>query len=269
MSQATLSAVIRSLEEELEQKLFDRSTRSVSLTEFGAYFLPEAEDAYTYVQRTFEAARDGPHTKRISVGFNVQTAVHNEAWDLLQKRFEGLRIELRLMQTRDQLASLKSRQLDVAMISGDCNDVELESCVIGSDEWIALLPVGHPLSAGRALTLAKAATEPVVIWPRSDSPINYDLIVEALQNGSPSPLTLRETLTPMSQIAAVRNGEGIGVLPSHRVMRDLMTIGEPEASSAGIVTLPISDAPPAVQSAVWRRGDMSPEIRAFVEGLGP
>ena len=42
ISQSTLSRHIQSLENELQNKLFDRTTRSVQLSEFGKFFLPYA-----------------------------------------------------------------------------------------------------------------------------------------------------------------------------------------------------------------------------------
>ena len=47
MTQAPLSAAIRKLEDELEVRLFERTSRSVKLTEAGAFFLPEAEAVLT------------------------------------------------------------------------------------------------------------------------------------------------------------------------------------------------------------------------------
>ena len=44
ISQSTLSRHIQSLENELQNKLFDRTTRSVQLSEFGKFFLPYAQE---------------------------------------------------------------------------------------------------------------------------------------------------------------------------------------------------------------------------------
>lgn len=44
ISQSTLSRHIQTLEKELQNKLFDRTTRTVRLSEFGRFFLPYAQD---------------------------------------------------------------------------------------------------------------------------------------------------------------------------------------------------------------------------------
>ncbi|GAB3875161.1 hypothetical protein GCM10029964_018600 [Kibdelosporangium lantanae] len=56
--QSTVSAAIKALEAELGSPLFDRSTRSVTLTTAGAAFLPEARAALEAVDRAVSVVQE-------------------------------------------------------------------------------------------------------------------------------------------------------------------------------------------------------------------
>ncbi|MFC4767752.1 LysR family transcriptional regulator [Effusibacillus consociatus] len=69
LSQPTVSARIQSLETELEQSLFDRTSRGVELTKAGEVFLPYVQRALEVLQEGKEAVRlEGNPVRRLTVG---------------------------------------------------------------------------------------------------------------------------------------------------------------------------------------------------------
>jgi DNA-binding transcriptional LysR family regulator len=78
------------LETTLGVKLFERSTRTVALTEAGASWLPLAREALAAVDRADEAARDlaAGHTGRLRVGLAATAAL--DLTPSLLRAFAGL-----------------------------------------------------------------------------------------------------------------------------------------------------------------------------------
>ena len=114
MTQAPLSAAIRKLEEELETKLFERTSRSVKLTAAGELFLREAEA----VLRRAELARQrldnltSGRGGRLSIGCN-ELALNTFLPKLLAQcrtRHGKLQLSLRELETADGLAQFALNQ---------------------------------------------------------------------------------------------------------------------------------------------------------------
>src|SRR4051812_891301 len=76
LAQPTVSQAIRRLERSLGTPLFDRTTRHVTLTEFGIAFRAEASMAYSGVEDAFEALRQLSRRRpeQLMVGYTTDLA---------------------------------------------------------------------------------------------------------------------------------------------------------------------------------------------------
>ena len=68
VSQPTLSRAIQKLESQLDQPLFERKPREVTLTDLGELFVSRAEQILALVEDTFTELTDAGESGRIRVG---------------------------------------------------------------------------------------------------------------------------------------------------------------------------------------------------------
>jgi DNA-binding transcriptional LysR family regulator len=170
--QSTLSVSIRSLETELGTRLFDRSTRTVALTEAGTALVPEA-------RRTLAAA-DAARNAVLAVGGGTRGTLrigimHSlSAFDLagLLARFHAERPMVQLLpRTHPQGSTglahdVAGGELDLAFVALPAHHQYAVSAVPLRTEAIMLAcPPGHPLSRQPIVHLTDLAHEQFIDVP--------------------------------------------------------------------------------------------------------
>ena len=125
IAQPPLSQQIMNLEEELGVKLFDRSRRTIQMTEAGAYFLKEAQHILSHVEEASETARRiyRGQAGRLVVGF-VGSVVHTflpEGLRAFRENFPEVELVLQELNTADQIKSLHAKRIDVGFLCAILN----------------------------------------------------------------------------------------------------------------------------------------------------
>ncbi|MFD8598403.1 LysR family transcriptional regulator [Kitasatospora sp. NPDC059646] len=169
ISQSGVSAQIRQLERELGAELFDRTTRTVTLTVAGKAALEHARQAV-------EAARAvGQAVGEISDLIRGSLTVGMVAGCTLTPLFDGLAafhrahpgVELALLEGEsDHLTeAVRTGALDLALIgSAGTTPDGLDAHTLVDEPLVAAVPPGHPL-AGSATTLADLLAHPLICLP--------------------------------------------------------------------------------------------------------
>jgi DNA-binding transcriptional LysR family regulator len=158
LSQPALSAQIRELERRLGFALFERSSRSVSITSEGRLFLPNARRIIGETEIANRAAFD-IRTNQLRIAASLFTSLIAER-RLLVERFmcEQPGVPLRVL-TEDHargLAALRVGQADLAFAilpspmpepADDIVPVAMEWLVLAERPMMLSLPADHPLAA--------------------------------------------------------------------------------------------------------------------------
>ncbi|MBL8564852.1 MAG: LysR family transcriptional regulator [Hyphomicrobiaceae bacterium] len=132
-TQPTLSNAIAQLEAELGHKIFNRTTRSVQLTIFGATLLPAIREILSGVGRITELAeRHGRGaTGTIKIGFSPVVGVA-QATRVLQ-RFTSQHSDVSIVYREENLDDLckllRNQQLDLVLAPVDLRSPDLTDCV--------------------------------------------------------------------------------------------------------------------------------------------
>jgi DNA-binding transcriptional LysR family regulator len=161
--QQSLSTAIAQLETTLGVKLFERSTRTVALTEVGASWLPLAREVAA-VDRADEAARDlaAGHTGRLRVGLAATAAL--DLTPSLLRAFADLHplIELRAehFDFQDPTGGLRARRSDVAIVRPPFTNDGLELAVIATEPRYAVMASDHPLADRTATEFVELVDQP-------------------------------------------------------------------------------------------------------------
>ncbi|MCW5725503.1 MAG: hydrogen peroxide-inducible genes activator [Maricaulaceae bacterium] len=168
VTQPTLSAGIRALEEALGAQLLERSARGAALTPAGEAALPRARRTLAEAEDLVQAARaageplSGPF--RLGVIPTIAPFLLPRALPALRTAFPKLKLYLREDLTGRLYEALRERRLDAALVAlpYDAAGVEAES--VGTDEFFLCAAPDHWLAArGRAPSAADLSGEKLLL----------------------------------------------------------------------------------------------------------
>ena len=169
MTQPAVSHQIRSLEEELEVKLFLRTSKSVSLTQEGILFLADAHQILRTALSAGKRLRDHAHF----IPFDLGCRNHMEAnllppvLKLLYQEFPLLRPAIRLIPFSSLLDLVENGQLQAALsIKEEQNRASLSFRELCSAPICCICSPEHPLAAYEVLKKKPLSGNLIACAPR-------------------------------------------------------------------------------------------------------
>lgn len=164
-TQPAVSQAIRRLEEELGERLFDRTAKDGKLTEAGRVLLDYAERLLRLADEAEGAVRELRDLRRgrVLVGAN-EAAVHSLLPVLAAFRADHphIQVDVRRLPSRQLAVAVLERSLDFGVVSFRPSEAGLGEVVIGSDELVMLVHPSHRLAGRRQVSMAEFAHEPVI-----------------------------------------------------------------------------------------------------------
>jgi DNA-binding transcriptional LysR family regulator len=260
MAQQPLSRQVQRLERELGTRLFDRTTRRVTLTPAGEVFAGEVRRALAALDGAVEAARRAERGEvgRLVVGYTA-TALYSvlpEAVRAFRGRFPDVQLDLAEMSSEELEAALLAGDLQAAFLYGSMDGPGVESAVLRREPLVAALPGDHPLADRPEVALGELAQEPFVLFPRRMRPSLYDRILGFCREAGFSPRVVQEAAPEQTIIGMVAAGIGVALVFS--CLREL--------NRPGVVYRPLTGVDTSVEfDLAWRADDPSPALRAFTE----
>ena len=218
MAQSALSANLRALEDDLDARLFDRTTRRVELTQAGRALLPKAqavlagmEDARAAVLAETTRARPvlrvgGVDSATFSV---IPAAIRRVKAQRAQAEFS-----VREMLTAPALHALEQRQIDFAFVRRPATTEGLVSDLIRTEPCVAVLPTGHPLAGHDDVPVEALGGLPLVLPPRVLRPIHHDILQAWFRDHGLTMSVAQEAHERHTILGLVAAGLGISILPA-------------------------------------------------------
>ena len=214
MSQSSFSAALVKLETQLDTRLFDRHTRACRVNEAGAALLPAARRLVADWDHLFADARD---FARFSRG-RVTVAAPNAQCALLlppvirlfRDLHPGVRVVLHDVPEHEVLALVRNGAADLGIATQTDVRTDLVSTALSADEFIAVLPPGHPLLERRTLEWAQVAREPVIGY-LAGNPVRRMLDEKLAERGIALDYAF-EIALPWTMMGLAREGLGIAVV---------------------------------------------------------
>ncbi|MGI5273279.1 LysR family transcriptional regulator [Nonomuraea sp. CA-218870] len=170
ISQSGVSAQIRQLERELGADLFDRQSRTVTLTVAGKAALEHARATLAAAAAVKRAAGEvtGLIRGSLTVGMVVGCTV-TPLFDALAAFHQAHpNVEISLLEDNsDQLTqNVRAGTLDLALVGTATSEHDgLDTMTIVSERLVAAVPPGHPLADQERVTLEALAEHPIVCMP--------------------------------------------------------------------------------------------------------
>lgn len=265
IAQPPLSQQIKRLEEELEVKLFERTSRKVSLTDEGRMFLQVARDTLTTLDGGIEKMRmlaEGVIGK-LRIGF-LSSGLHTDflrGVTAFRNRYPGIQLDIREMQSSDQNIALRAGDLDVGL-SHHCyaNHYHLEARTFLADRYYLAVHEDHPLVERGGAGYPDLDREPFIMFSREHYPEAYDRAITRYHKHGVQPRVVQEAKTHQTKLSLIAAGMGIGFVPER--MR--------AALPANVRLIPFDfqgEVHLTPLKIVWRKGDQSPALKCFLEVL--
>ncbi|MFE6845492.1 LysR substrate-binding domain-containing protein [Streptomyces sp. NPDC057686] len=264
MAQPPLSQRIRRLERELGFRLFERTSRQVTITAAGTVLLDDARlllaraDALAATARRI---RDG-ESGLLRAALPPDLAGESVAAILaaFRQHHPGVELELHELSTAEQLARFASRELDVGLVRHPCDLAGLELGPVLRRELGVLLPREAPAAVLDEVPLAALTGHGLVLFPRADAPALHDDVLNTCARGGYTPAT-------------VRQGQGPGFVRGLVLSANAVAFAPYDTGSAGaagphddIVWRPLAGSPLAWRHSVaWPQGRGDAAVGAFTE----
>ena len=255
-SQSAVSQIIKSLEDDMGEKLIKRSRGVFELTSEGREYLPYFEAIRNAEEALINKQREIRGMENATVRVVAFTSVSRELLPKLMKEFKtshpGVDFVLKQGEYSSIRRAVESGEVDFGFISSDLSE-GMESSFLYGDELAAVLPMGHHLADKETIYLSDMTDEPFILF---DEGSDYNTVLDAFHAKGLEPQIEYEIYDDYSILGMVRSGFGISIQIKRVV----------EGFEDGLVIRRIEDAPRRGVSLIWKdRETMSFASRAFAD----
>ncbi|MDQ0381292.1 LysR family transcriptional regulator [Amycolatopsis thermophila] len=226
MAQSPLSRQIRLLERDLGLELFDRTTRTVTLTPEGQAFLEPARRTLAEADRARRAAAAARHGAlgRVTVGFagatgNALVPVLTRA---VTSSLPGVELVLRgQTYSGTALDKVTDGTLDLSFVALPAPS-DLATRVVRDERLLVALPDTHPLAGLDAVPLADLAAEPFVSFPSGGGSAVREAGLRACRDAGIAPRIVQEAPDAYTVLTLVGAEVGVAIMveSSRRIHTD-------------------------------------------------
>lgn len=245
ISQPTLSAQLRKLEQELSATLIERST-PVAMTALGEAVVTRARgilseaDEIAGIARRGETPLAGP--RRIGIIPTICPYLLPWALPALKAAFPRLELICREMMTDDVLAMIRSRSLDWGIIAEDPEDPAIRAIALFEEPFFAAIPPDHSAASYGSISQQDLAQERLLLLAEGHCLREQTLSLCSLPSRASDDIRATSLETLRGLVAA---GHGVTLLPA--MAR--------RAKDDGIALLPLMPSAGRVVHLVARRAD--------------
>ncbi|MFO1221197.1 MAG: LysR family transcriptional regulator [Burkholderiaceae bacterium] len=261
-SQPALSRTVHALEQVVGTPLLERSTRRVRLTAAGEAFAAECRIALMHLDRAAGAAVDAAEGRagRLRLAYN-DFAINGRLPTLLRdfrQRYPRNQLDLEYMPSSKQRHALLEGRIDIGFMIGEFESTRVLNVLVDQDDFVALLPDGHPLAARRTLRLTDLANEPFVLGTEDAFSSFRRLVYPLCHEAGFMPDVVQQASNTSGIFGMVAAGVGVSLFAG--CARNL--------KRAGVVVKALDDVAEVIPLfAAWPAEDGSEVLRRFTEFL--
>lgn len=260
-TQPALSIAIKRLEEELGETLFDRSSKSGTLTEAGKILYSYAQKMINLRDEARESIGElrGMFRGRLTIGANESTSLYVLPALLLEYRKRHPQIKIEVFRNVSERIPLEviERNLDFGFLSYDPMRPALQSLEVHRDELVLVVPPKHRL-AGRKQATVKELGEEQFVAHNVKTPSRTRIFELFAQHRTPLNICIELATLETIKDFVIQN-VGIAILPRLAV--------QSEIESGQLIEVPIKGMKiEKILRLVYRReSSLSHAAKSFLE----
>lgn len=264
VAQSAVSQQIAQLEKELGVRLFQRTKRSVRLTNAGQVLHKEAVLIISRMEEAKEKTKqaDSGLIGSLRIGFIGYT--ERSLLPPMIRHFRQLypQIDLHLDQYHhgELMEMINSEELDLGFTLAFGVEVlpHLKHMPIYQESIAVVIHEDHPKASYKTINLTELSSEPFIVLNRRESPQGYQQTIQICANHGFTPNIAHEPRLLQTVLMLVDAGMGVAILPSSaRVL-----------ASNSLRFVPL-DGKQAVFElvATWQKSNSNPSTSLFIQAL--
>ncbi len=213
VTQSSVSARIKALEEVLGILLFERRHRGVRLTEAGRRFVSEVSVGISHLDhavRTAGAVSSGT-TGQLAIGLisSIAGGFIAELRTCFRQTYPDVEQVLLEAPSAQTVALVRDGKMDVALVLDPVDAPDCHSRQLWVEAFMIALPAAHPLAARDSLEWQDFAPETFLLCNSGAGPQLFEHIVRRMAERGRSPRICRRDVGRDTLMHMVASGEGV------------------------------------------------------------
>jgi DNA-binding transcriptional LysR family regulator len=257
--QPALSRQIQLLENEMGAMLFNRSTGAVTLTEAGLFFQKEAQrilqDIHKTIVRTAQLHNGEAGEIRITHSSSAMNTVVPSFLVRVKDKWPDLKTIAQETSNFQQMEMLLARKTDMGVAPNIVLPPEVGSKILYRENFVLILPVGHPLSKKKLTDLSVLKKETFIL-PQLSTGVGYvETILQIFQGFGFKPKVAHESAHSIGVLRLVEAGLGISIEPMSSV----------RGANMNIKLIELKDLPQKVVMTLFWLREREEELNRFIK----
>ncbi len=257
--QPALSRQIQLLENEIGATLFDRSKRTVTLTEAGIFFKNEAEriihDLNKIIIKTAQVHNGEAGEIRVTHASSAMNTVVPLFLVKMKDKWPNLKTIVHETSNQQQLEMLLARKTDMGIAPNIILPSEVNSKILYRENFVLILPGDHPLSEKKSIDIG-ALKDETFILPQLATGAGYvEAILQICQDAGFKPKVAHESAHSIGVLRLVEAGLGISIEP----------ISSVRGANMNIKLIELKNLPQKVTMTLFWLRDCDEELARFIK----
>jgi DNA-binding transcriptional LysR family regulator len=256
--QPALSRQIQLLENEMGAILFNRSKRTVTLTEAGIFFQREAhrilQDLNKTIIRTAQVHNGEAGEVRITHSSSAMNTVVPSFLVKVKNKWPDLKTIAQETSNFQQIEMLLTRKTDMGVAPNIVLPPEVGSKILYRENFVLILPGRHPLSKKKLTDLSVLKSETFIL-PQLSTGVGYvEAILQICQGFGFKPRVAHESAHSIGVLRLVEAGLGISIEPMSSV----------RGANMNIKLIELKDLPQKVVMILFWLREREEELSRFI-----
>jgi DNA-binding transcriptional LysR family regulator len=256
--QPALSKQIQMLESEIGVTLFNRSKRTVTLTEPGIFFREEAkrilQDLDKTITRAAKLHRGEAGEIRITHASSAMNTVVPSFLVNVKRKWPDLKTIAEETSNAEQIELLMTRKTDMGVAPNIVLPPEVNSKILYKENFVLILPRDHPLSKKKLTDLSVLKNEPFILPQFSTGAGYVEAIMQVCQGFGFKPIIAHESAHSIGVLRLVEAGLGISMEPLSSV----------RGANMNIKTVELKNIPQKVTMMLFWLREREEELKKFI-----
>lgn len=216
LTQPTVSATIRELEEHYGTLFFDRINQRLRITGEGRRFLDYARHfIQMYDEMELAFSNSGiSGILRIGASTNVGICYMPHLMQIFGERYSHACTQLHIQSTSQTEAMLLNSSLDLAIVGGTIHSEQITLTPLFQEHYTAICSSRYPM-AGQTISINEFMKEPLLY--REEGSTSYEVFQNAIRQTGCEVTPVLKSSSQEAILEAVRHGLGVTILPASMI----------------------------------------------------